>query len=139
LYTSGGILAWTRDLVARLDDLVAGRAAGSDIAAVIAKYAAEYARLALVRDKLTSADRAKREGIGLMMSISAEWFSDRLRHGLGTPHKTPLPGITGALDHGLVPELIAAARAAEAEIDMNANDKILLAATGTKWEALLHG
>jgi hypothetical protein len=138
-FTPGGILAWTRDLALQLDNLVAGRAAGSDVAAVIAKYAAEYSGLALKRDKLTSADRAKRDGIGLMMSIAAEWFSDRLRHGLGTPHKTPLPGITGALDYGLVPELIAAAREAETDIDMNANDKILLAATGVKWESLLHG
>jgi DNA polymerase-3 subunit delta' len=138
-FTPGGILAWTRDLAQRLDELVAGQAAGSDVAATIAKYAAEYSGLALKRDKLTSADRAKRDGIGLMMAIAAEWFSDRLRHGLGTPHKTPLPGITGALDHGLVPELIAAAREAEAEIDMNANDKILLTATAVKWEALLHG
>lgn len=87
---------------------------------------------------MTSADRAKRDGIGLMMAIAAEWFGDRLRHGLGTPYDTPLPGITGALDYALVPELIAAARAAEAEVDMNANDKILLAATTTRWEQLLH-
>jgi hypothetical protein len=138
-FTPGGILAWTRDLAQRLDELVAGQAAGSDVAALIAKYAAEYSGLALKHDKLTSADRARRDGVGLMMSIAAEWFSDRLRHGLGTPHPTPLPGITGALDYGMVPELIAAAREAEAEIDMNANDKILLATTGVRWEHLLHG
>src|SRR5690606_31088348 len=91
-FTPGGILAWTRDLALQLDNLVAGRAGGSDVAGVIARYAEEYSDLALRRDKLTSADRAKRDGIGLMMSIAAEWFSDRLRHGLGTPHGTPLPG-----------------------------------------------
>ncbi len=72
------------------------------------------------------------------MAIVAEWFADRLRHGLGTPHAAPLPGITGALDFGLVPQLIAAAREAEGQIDMNAHEKILLAATTTRWEFLLH-
>ncbi len=137
-FTPGGILAWTRDFGAMLDQLVAGRSGGSEVAAFIAARAAEFSDLHLLRDKLASADRAKRDGIGLMMSIAAEWFSDRLRHALGTPHMTPLPGITGALDYALVPQLIAVARAAEAEIDMNANDKILLAATTTRWEQLLH-
>jgi DNA polymerase III delta prime subunit len=136
-FTPGGILSWTRNLAGRLDDLVAGRAVGSEVAAVIAQHAAEYSALALTRDKLTSADRARRDGIGLMMSISAEWFSDRMRRGLGVPYPTPLPGQTGALDYALVPELIASARTAEAEIGMNANDKILLAATATRWENLL--
>jgi DNA polymerase III delta prime subunit len=136
-FTPGGILAWTRNLAGRLDDLVAGRASGSEVAAVIAQHAAEYSALALSRDKLTSADRAKRDGIGLMMNIAAEWFSDRMRHGLGTPYPIPLPGQTGALDYALVPELIATARTAEADVDMNANDKILLAATATRWESLL--
>jgi DNA polymerase III subunit delta' len=136
-FTPGGILTWTRDLTARLDALVAGTAAASDVAAVIAQYAAEYSGLQLQRDKLTSADRARRDGIGLMMSIAAEWFTDRLRHALGTAHATPLPGKTSALDYALVPKLIAAARAAEAQIDLNANDKILLAATCTQWEQLL--
>jgi hypothetical protein len=103
-FTPGGILGWTRDLAAKLDQLVAGRAGASEVADTIA----------------------------------AEWFADRLRHGLGTPMDTPLPGITGALDHTVVPRLIATARAAEAEIDMNANDKILLAATTTMWEKWLH-
>jgi hypothetical protein len=137
-YTPGGILTWVRDLGAALDQLVAGRAGASDVAAVIAKYAAEYSALCLVRDRLASADRAKRDGIGLLMAFAAEWFSDRLRHALGTPYETPLPGITGALYYGIVPQLIASARAAEAQVDMNANDKILLAATTTQWEQLLH-
>ena len=118
--------------------MVAGQASASDVGGLITRCAAEYSGLQVARDPLTSADRAKRDGIGLMMSIAAEWFSDRMRHGLGTPHHTPLPGITGALDYGLVPELIASARAAEAEVDLNANDKILLAATTTRWELLLN-
>ncbi|MGN6369454.1 MAG: ATP-binding protein [Phycisphaerae bacterium] len=137
-FTPGGILAWTHELTAALDQLVAGRASASDVAALIAKFAAEAADLHLLHDKLASADRAKRDAIALFMSIAAEWFADRLRHALGTPHPTPLPGITGALDYHLVPKLIATARAAESEIDMNANDKILLAATTTQWEKLLH-
>jgi hypothetical protein len=60
-----------------------------------------------------------------------------MRHGLGTPYAAALPGQTGALDFALVPQLIAAAREAEWQIDMNANDKILLAATTTRWEQLL--
>jgi DNA polymerase-3 subunit delta' len=137
-FTPGGILGWTHDFAGLLDQLVAGRSSASEVAAFISARAAEFSDLHLIRDKLASADRAKRDGIGLMMAIAAEWFSDRLRHALGTPHPTPLPGITGALDYALVPQLIAAARTAEAEIDMNANDKILLTATTTKWEQLLH-
>jgi DNA polymerase III, delta subunit len=137
-FTPGGILAWTRDFAALLDQLVAGRSSASEVAAFIAARAAEFSDLHLLHDKLASADRAKRDGIALMMTIAAEWFSDRLRHALGTPHDTPLPGITGALDYALVPQLIAAARSAESEIDLNANDKILLAATTTRWEQLLH-
>ena len=137
-FTPGGILAWTRELGAGLDQLVAGRAGASEVAALMARFAGEFSDLHLLHDKLASADRAKRDGIALMMTIAAEWFADRLRHALGTPHPTPLPGITGALDYALVPQLIASARAAEGEIDMNANDKILLAATTTRWEQLLH-
>jgi DNA polymerase III delta prime subunit len=137
-FTAGGILSWTRELGGILDQLVAGRAGASDVAALISRYAAEFSALHLLRDKLASADRAKRDGIQLFMGIVAEWFADRLRHALGTPHAAPLPGITGALDYGLVPELIASARDAEWQIDMNANDKILLAATTTRWEQLLH-
>jgi hypothetical protein len=48
-----------------------------------------------------------------------------------------LPAESGGLDYGMVPELIAAAREAEGEVDMNVNDKILLAATTTRWEELL--
>ncbi|HVX86013.1 MAG TPA: DNA polymerase III subunit [Phycisphaerae bacterium] len=136
-FTPGGILGWTRDLAAALDNLVAGRQSASAVAEVIASAAAQYSKLHLVHDKLASADRAKRDGIALMMTIAAEWFADRLRHGLGVPSATLLPGQTGALDHALVPKLIATARAAESEIDLNANDKILLAATTTMWEKFL--
>lgn len=137
-FSPGGILTWTRELAGALDQLVAGRVGASEVAALIAQYAGEFSDLHLQHDRLASSDRAKRDGIALLMAIAAEWFSDRLRHALGTPHPTPLPGITGALDYGTVPQLIAAARAAEYEIDMNANDKILLAATTTQWEKLLH-
>jgi hypothetical protein len=136
-FTPGGILAWARELGAALDGLVAGRNGASDVAAVMAKFAAEFAGLALVRDPLASADRAKRDGIQLLMALAAEWFADRLRQGLGTPYTAALPGESGALDQRLVPELIASARQAEWQIDMNANDKILLAATTTRWEQLL--
>jgi DNA polymerase III delta prime subunit len=137
-FTAGGILSWTRELGGMLDNLVAGQASASDMAAMISRYAGEYSALHLLRDKLASADRAKRDGIQVLMGIVAEWFADRLRHGLGTPRAGgALPGITGALDYGQVPQLIAAARDAEWQIDMNANDKILLAATTTRWEALL--
>ncbi len=144
-FTPGGILAWTRALGRVLDALVAGRANASEVAEAIAEYAAEYSALQLERDKLASADRAKRDGIQILMGIVAEWFADRLRRGLGTPRGADgkgggggaLPGMTGALDYALVPQLIAAARDAEWQIDMNANDKILLAATTTKWEKLL--
>jgi DNA polymerase-3 subunit delta' len=137
-FTPGGILAWSRELGGALDQLVAGRAGASEVAGLISRFVGEFSELHLLHDKLASADRAKRDGIALMMAIAAEWFADRLRHGLGTPHPTPLPGITGALDYAMVPQLIASARSAEAEIDMNANDKILLAATTTRWEQLLH-
>ena len=137
-FTGGGIFSWTRELGGALDQLIAGRAGASDVAALMSRFAAEFSALHLLRDKLASADRAKRDGIQLLMGIVAEWFADRLRHALGTPHEAPLPGITGALDYGIVPELIAAARDAEWQIDMNANDKILLAATTTRWEQLLH-
>jgi hypothetical protein len=136
-FTPGGILVWARELGAVLDGLVAGRCSASEVAAIIAKYAAEYSALQIVRDPLASADRAKRDGIQLLMAMAAEWFADRLRHGLGTPYASPLPGESGALDWALVPHLIASARDAEWQIDMNANDKILLAATTTHWEKLL--
>jgi hypothetical protein len=136
-FTAGGILTWARELGAALDGLVAGRAGGSDVAAVISKYAAEYSGLYLQRDKLASADRAKRDGIQLLMAMAGEWFADRLRHGLGVPHAVTMPGLSGALDEEIVPELIGSARDAEWQIDMNANEKILLAATTTNWEKLL--
>jgi DNA polymerase-3 subunit delta' len=136
-FTPGGILAWTSELAARLDALVAGTGGASEVAAAMAAYAAEYSALQLQRDKLASADRFKRDGIQLLMAIAGEWFADRLRQGLGTPHGTVLPGVTGALDFALVPQLIASAREAEMQIDMNANEKILLAATTTRWEELL--
>jgi DNA polymerase-3 subunit delta' len=136
-FTPGGILAWTRELSAQLDALAAGRGNASDVASAIGKFAAEYAALQLQRDKLASADRAKRDGIALFMAIAAEWFADRLRHALGTPDAAPLPAESGGLDHGIVPRLIASARAAEHDIDWNANDKILLTATTTRWEELL--
>jgi DNA polymerase-3 subunit delta' len=136
-FTAGGILAWTRELGARLDALAAGTGGASEVAAAMADFAVEYSALQLQRDKLASADRAKRDGIQLLMAIAGEWFADRLRHGLGVPNGAPLPGKTGALDYGLVPQLIASAREAEMQIDMNANDKILLAATTTRWEQLL--
>jgi len=135
--TPGGPLAWARDLGGALDELVAGRASASDVAAVLSKYAGEYARLQVARDKLTSVDRAKRDGVQLLLGFAAEWFSDRLRLGLGTPHETTLPARTAALDHGIVPQLIMAAQRAEATVDMNANEKILLAAITTQWEDLL--
>ena len=137
-FTTGGILAWTRELGTVLDGLVAGQNGASDVAALLLKFAAEYSALQLIRDRLTSADRARRDGLQILLAIVAEWFGDRLRHALGTPFANVLPGQTGALDYALVPELIAAAHAAEAAIDMNANDKILLAATATRWEELLH-
>lgn len=136
-FTPGGILAWARELGTTLDGLTAGQCGGSDVAALMARLAAEYSALQLLRDKLTSADRAKRDGIQLLMAMAAEWFADRLRHGLGTPYPAVMPGASGALDSQLVPELIASARQAEWQIDMNANDKILLAATTTRWEQLL--
>jgi DNA polymerase III delta prime subunit len=139
-FTSGGILTWVRELGAALDALVAGRGGASDVARVIAKYAAEYSALQLKRDSLASGDRAKRDGIQLLMAIAAEWFSDRLRDALGTAHSggTALPGESGGLDYGLMPELIRSARDAEMQMDMNVNDKILLAALTTRWEELLH-
>ena len=103
-FTPGGILGWTRELGAALDGLVAGRVGATEIAGLIAKFAAEYSALALMRDRLASADRAKRDGIQLLMGICAEWFSDRLRHALGTPYGQVLPGESGALDYGLAPE-----------------------------------
>ncbi len=136
-FTPGGILAWVRELSAQLDGLAAGRSNASDVAAAISKFAGEYAALQLQRDKLASADRAKRDGIGLFMAVAAEWFADRLRHALGTPYPAPIPAESGGLDHGIIPRLIASARDAEYQIDWNANDKILLTATTTRWEELL--
>ena len=124
-------------LGAGLGGLGAGRNGASDVAGLMAKLAGEFAGLALVRDPLASADRAKRDGIQLLMAMAAEWFADRLRHGLGVPYGAAMPGVSGALDGGVAPQLIAAAREAEWQIDMNANDKILLAATTIRWEALL--
>ena len=51
--------------------------------------------------------------------------------------RSPLPAESGGLDHGIIPRLIASAREAEYQIDWNANDKILLTATTTRWEELL--
>ena len=138
-WSRGGILGWTRALGEKLDALVAGKATASEVGDVIADAAAQYAKLQVRRDRLMSADRAKRDGIGLMMTVAAEWFGDRMRHGLGTPHETVLPGETGALDYGIAPELIKTARDAEYWADRNVNDKMLLAAATTRWEELLHG
>jgi len=136
-FTPGGILAWTHNLTGTLDQLVLAQANASDVATLIAQYAAEYSALALLRDRFTSADRAKRDGIALLLAIAAEWFADRLRQSLNTPHSTPLPSTTAALDPTLIQKLITITRTAEAQIDLNANDKILLAATTTQWEQLL--
>ena len=138
-WTRGGILGWTRALGEKLDGLVAGQATASEVADVIAESAGQYSKLQLRRDRLMSADRAKRDGIGLMMTVAAEWFGDRMRHGLGTPHETVLPGQTGALDYGVAPELIKTARDGEYWADRNVNDKMLLAAATTRWEELLRG
>ncbi len=123
----------------KLDGLVSGAGGASEVAGVIAAAAGDYAKLQLRRDRLMSADRAKRDGIQLMMTIAAEWFSDRVRHGLGTPHETVLPGQTGALDYALAPELIKAAREGEMWADRNVNDKMILAAVTTRWEEILRG
>ena len=136
-FTPGGILEWTRQLAGGLDALVIGQAGASDVAALIARFAAEFAGLELLRDPLTSEAEARRRGIALLMGIAADWFSDRMRYGLGATHATPLPGLTGAIESETVAKLIASARAAEGLVDQNVNDKILLAATTTEWERLL--
>jgi DNA polymerase-3 subunit delta' len=136
-FTPGGILSWTRQLAEALDALAIGRCGASDVSAVIAKFAAEFAELELVRDKLTSEAEARRRGTALLLAIAAEWFTERMRRGLGAATGAALPGETAAIDYGIAPKLIASARRAEAQIEMNVNEKILLAATTTEWESLL--
>jgi len=54
-FTGGGILSWTRELGGALDQLIAGRAGASDVAALLSRFAAEFSALHLLRDKLASA------------------------------------------------------------------------------------
>ncbi len=136
-FTPDGILGWTRQLCETLDGLVAQRTGGTQAAEIIIQLAGEYAELALIRDPLTSKDRAVRDGIILLLGIVADYFSDRLRRFLGTPHAIHLPSAAGGLDADTVADLLAASRAAEAQVDMNVHTGILLAATCTRWEEIL--
>jgi len=138
-FSPGGILAWVRQLSSALDALIARRNAGTAVAETIAAIAAEFAALALIRDPLTSKDRATRDGIALALGLAADYFSDRLRLTLGTPAAVSLPGSAGALDPATVRALLAAARESEAQVDMNVHVPTLLAALGTRWEQILRG
>ena len=49
----------------------------------MSKFAVEYSALQLVRDKLASADRLKRDAIGLFMTIAAAlYYMGSKRYGL---------------------------------------------------------
>lgn len=138
-FSPRGILDWTRKLTSALDGLVANTTSASQLAAVLLAISNEFAALQLIRDPLTSKDRAIRDAIGLLMGISSDYFADRLRQAVAAPHPLPLPSATGPLPPEIVHPLIAAARTAETQIDMNANVNLLLSATTTEWEKILHG
>jgi DNA polymerase III delta' subunit len=136
-FTIGGIAGWVRKLCDALDAFADGKAAASEIAALLLKLATEYAGVQLIRDPLTSKDRATRDGIGLMLAITAEWLDDRVRGGLGTPRAQKLPGNAGTIDPDQAVAILAQLRNAEAQIDLNAHVQLLLASTMTAIEQLL--
>ena len=133
----GGVLAWVRLLAEKLDGFVLGQATASDVGTAINQGAAQFTKLQLIRDPLTSKDQATRQGIAFLLAVAADWFDDRLRQTLGTPREVSLPAQTAGLDPATARELIRAARQGEAQLDMNANVSLVLSATCTAWEELL--
>jgi hypothetical protein len=72
-----GVVAASRDLIKRLDALIAGRPA-ADLADWYKKAADAYAEKQLERDKLASKDQATREGLALYLKIASSHFRRRL-------------------------------------------------------------
>jgi hypothetical protein len=136
-FTPRGILGWTQKLTAALDNLITHQSGGTHVAAALAELSAEYAELELLRDPLTSKDRAARDGIAVLLGIVADYLDDRLRHAVGTAHASPLPSAVAGLSPDIIRPMLAAAREAETQVDMNVHTGILLAATCTRWEELL--
>jgi DNA polymerase III delta' subunit len=136
-FTPRGILGWTQKLTDALDDLLTHQSGGTAVAAVLADLSAEYAELELLRDPLTSKDRAARDGIAILLGLVADYLDDRLRQSIGTPHPTPLPSAVAGIAPDIIRPMLAAAREAESQVDMNVHTGILLAATCTRWEELL--
>lgn len=136
-FTPGGILAWSRNLARGLDQLITGQAGASDVAALLAAYAGEYAALRLVADPLSSKDQATRDGLALLLGIVADYFDDRMRQWLSAPHAVTLPSQTAGLDPAVVRQIVNITRQAEAQLDMNANVNLLLGTTTAQWQAAL--
>ncbi|MEI8196082.1 MAG: hypothetical protein WCI73_09255, partial [Phycisphaerae bacterium] len=136
--TPGGVLAWTRELTRKLDGLLEQTTPPSEVAGALARYAAEHAELLVKRDKLSSAVQANRNGLGLMLAITAQYFDDRLRQAVGRPHVSPLPAASAGIDPRLAQILLGVARHAEALIDLNANQALVLSALVNEWDYQLH-
>lgn len=136
-FTPGGMLAWARNISGLLDALIAGQAGPADVGATLIAYAGEYAALRLVNDPLCSKDQATRDGLALMFGIVADYFDDRMRQWLSAAHAVTLPAKTAGLDPAIARQIIASARAAELQLDMNANVNLLIGATVAQWQAML--
>lgn len=75
-----GIIERARELAQRIDALLGGKPAGSDLDSWFKKSADVYAEAELERDELASKDQATREGLSLYLKLAA----DHLRRMLPT-------------------------------------------------------
>ncbi len=128
---------WINTISSALDNMLAGREGGMDLAKVIQKSAEQYAKTMLKRDPLASKDRLVRDGVGLMLSFVAAWLDDRLRHATGAPIIAPMPSQVQSIPLAAAQECIAVCRQAEMQADMNAHIGVLLASTCTAIEQSL--
>lgn len=130
-YTPGGILAWTQALNDAADTLLAGKGGAGAMAEKLNAFSAEYARLALRRDRLASKDRAQRDGLMLLLRIVADHIASRMAQLVAKPRD----GKSASADRARrFAGMIQQARESERQIDSNAHVGIALAALTTRWD-----
>lgn len=125
-FTPGGVVTWSAEIARLLDALIAGRAGATSVAEALLGFSGEFADLSLLRDPLTSKDRAVRDGLILLLRIAADHLAARLRRQLAASNEA-------AADCCL--EMIEQARQAESQIDRNAYIPMALAALTHAWES----
>ena len=104
-----GVVDAARDLIKRLDAILAGKAAG-DLADWFKKAADAYAEKQLERDKLASKDQATREALAIYLKIASNHFRAQLADSPDDPD---------ALEHACV--AIDSIARAENYLDSNVN------------------